>query len=91
MQLSEETPNGFTLKTRVTRCNDQGGNFINAKHSRFKRDDRLDLQPEEAATFVDTRTPGRNGVYLQVVDSEEPEYLVGRLKKVKLRSTEKTA
>ena len=83
LQPSYKAPNGFTLKTRISRSHDHGNNFISPK-----KKNGVTLQQEEGATFVATRTP-RNNFYLQVVDSETPKWLVARLKKIKLHSTKK--
>lgn len=71
LQPSDKAPNGFTLKTRVSRCNDHGGNFISPSTARIQKN-RMKLQPEEAATFVATKEP-RGNLFLQLADAETPK------------------
>ena len=86
LQPSDKAPNGFTLKTRITRSNNHGGNFVHPKGEKG----RIHLQQDTGALFIATRT-SRGNIYLQVVDSKSPKWLVARFKKVKLDSTRKTA
>lgn len=91
LESSDKAPNGFTLKTRITRRDPHGGNFVNMMNSKQKR---VHLEEEERLTFVATRANQQNPnhVYLQTVDdSETPKWLTARLKKVKLDSTSKSA